>query len=473
MSASPAKTALASNRTRAWLTGKRKPAAPLWVVLLAAALAASGGAAGGAAAASPGPHPMNARQTSGEAAARHTLRPLGFALLPLEAPAGSNQQALADGLTAYLTSDLSKIRGSFVIARASAAALQPGDARPQAAAARFGVRYVVSGTAGEESGRLQVEAALFDAAAGKQLWSHAFARDAAELAGLRGDVLARIAQSVGAPLSDAALHHEGRIPGDLLLRAKALLVGPQSATTMAEARRLLERVLSADGRPGDAAEAMPEALTELASIHLAEALSGRSPAPAQDLRRAEQLVARALAADPHDGRGLALKGALLRVLQKPREALAAYQAAVAADDNLADAHAEIGRVRIDLGEAAEALPPIEQALARSPLDPQTPLWLSFAAMAELYAGRPAAAIPWAERAAALAPNFLNPQIWLAAAHQLSGDSRRAAADRKRAQALSPGLTVARLARHLAAADPRVTAQASRVLEALRRAGLPE
>ena len=122
--------------------------------------------------------------------------------------------------------------------------------------------------------------------------------------------------------------------------------------------------------------------------------------------------------------------------------------------------------------SAEALPPIEQAIALSPLDPQMALWLSFAGMAELYAGHPAKAIPWAERAAALDPRFLNPQIWLAAAHELSGDDRSAAADIKRALALSPGLTVARLARHLAAADPRVKAQASRVLEALRRAGLP-
>ena len=245
---------------------------------------------------------------------------------------------------------------------------------------------------------------------------------------------------------------------------------------MSEARGLLQRALnggaSAAGS-GGTARSMPEALTELASIHLAEALAGSSPAPAQDLQRAQQLVEQAIAADPRDGRALALRGALRRALRKPDEALAAYQAAVAADDNLADAHAEIGRVRIDVGQASEALPAIEKALALSPLDPQRTLWLSFAGMAELYAGRPTQAIPWLERAATLDPQFLNPLIWLAAAREISGDDGGAAAEITKALALSPGLTITRLARQLAADNPQVKERATQILAALRRAGLPE
>ena len=153
------------------------------------------------------------------------LRNLGFVVLPLKASNGPDQEDVAAGLTAYLTGDLSRIPGSFVIARASAAALKPPLAAPQAIAARFAVRYVISGTAGERDGQIRLDAMLFDGEAGETLWSASFARDAGEFAAFRADVLDRIAHSVGASVADDSLRHAPQMPGDLLLRARAARVG--------------------------------------------------------------------------------------------------------------------------------------------------------------------------------------------------------------------------------------------------------
>lgn len=399
-------------------------------------------------------------------------RNLGFVLLPL---GKTGQEAvpaeIAEGLTAYLTSDLSRIPGSFVIARASAAAVEKERAAPEAIAARFGVRFVITGSVREDGSRIRLDMVLFDSSAKKDLWSASFSRNATELSALRRDALARIADSIGAKLLEAALPHAEPVPGDLLLRARGLLGERQSAETAAQARRLLQDGLNQLGV--NAAVAAPEALSELAAIHLQEALAGWSPAPQQDLQQARELTERAIAADSRNARAQALHGAILRVLKRPHEALAAYEAAVTADSNLADAHAEIGRLRIDTGEPTEALPAIDKALALSPLDPQRPLWLSFAGMAELYADRPEKAIPWLDRAASLDPRFLNSWIWLAAAHELAGDPGKAAAASKTALTLSPGLTIARLKHLLASDDPRVAAHTSQILDALQRAGIPE
>ena len=390
---------------------------------------------------------------------------LSFVVTPLRNASDDPGQAyVAEGLTDYVTRDLSRIHGSFVIARASAAAL--ADAKPAELAGEFAVRYVISGTAGTQGGRLAVELSLFDAATDKTGWSGKFARDAGALGALRNDILARLAEETGAPPGAVgALPMQGREPGEALLRARALLIRPQNPVTVAEARRLLEGALK-EGASRDAEDG-------LAAIHLLEAVSGWSPAPAQDLRRARQLIDAAIAGDPGDARAQALNVALLRLAKHPAEALAAYEAAVAADPNLAESHAEIGRVKIDLGQAGDTVPAIEKALALSPRDPQRVLWLSFAGMAELYAGRPKAAVPWLERSAALMPSFVNARIWLAASHQLAGATQKAKAAAQEAAELSPGLTLARVARQLPGDTAETRRRSEEILDALRRAGIAE
>lgn len=394
---------------------------------------------------------------------------LSFAVLPLQNATGDpRQHYVTDALTDDLTIDLSRIRDSLVIARSSAAALvakTPGIGS-DAAAHQLGVRYVLHGTAALRDGRVRLSGALFDAEAASDVWAAEFVRPEAELAALRSALVTQLADRVNAttavatnqPISDAEVI-------DQLLQAQALLLGPQTAQSAAAARRLLEAALRRAPQTG-------KAMTALGSVHLAEALAGWSPAPRQDLAEAQRLVDGAITADPQDSRALALRGALLRVEGKPVPALAAYEAAVAADPNLADAYAEIGRLKIDLGRAEETAAAIERALRLSPLDPQRPLWMSFAGMALLYADRPVDAVPWLEKSVALKQDFLNPRVWLAAAYELQGRSDKAADAVKEALRISPALNIARLERQLAGASQRSRQQLSLILDALRRAGLP-
>jgi tetratricopeptide (TPR) repeat protein len=287
---------------------------------------------------------------------------------------------------------------------------------------------------------------------------------------MRSRLVARVAQSLDAglevPPGVAEAPPSSPESVDLLLRAKSLLLQPQTAETMAAARRLLDTAMQQDRRSA-------EAIGELASIHLAEALSGRSPDPRQDLARAKQLIDAAITAEPGNPQALALRGGLLRLQRKPEEALAAYQAAIAANPSFADAHAEIGRLKIDFGPVDEALASIKTALQLSPLDPQRALWSSFAGMALLFAGRQAEAIPWLEKSAALDPHFVNPQVWLSAAYALDGQGDKASNAVKTVLRLSPKLTIARIERQLDSGDPRGREQLSPVLDALKRAGLPD
>jgi len=156
------------------------------------------------------------------------------------------------------------------------------------------------------------------------LWSERFEREFATLWNLEREIIARIAQrlehadvgphSPPEPAQDAAAL-------DSLLRANAVANEPTTAQTIAEARRLFTLALRSPARA-------VEAKAGLAAVHLLTALSSRLGS-ASDLSQCDRLVHEALAADPRNARALNTLGALRRATGKLREALGAYEAAIA------------------------------------------------------------------------------------------------------------------------------------------------
>ena len=164
-------------------------------------------------------------------------------------------------------------------------------------------------------------------------------------------------------------------------------------------------------------------------------------------------------------------GALLRATGRPREALGAYEAAAVVNRNDANALGQIGRLKIEIGEPAQALPQIELALRLSPLDSQRALWLSHAGLALLYIGDPAGARPWLEKSVEAAPQFVTALVFLAAAQQLDGRDEEARRTIAAVQRVSPTLSVARVDQQFAPAEGG-RAEWTRIRDSLRQAGLP-
>src|SRR5262249_26163766 len=63
-------------------------------------------------------------------------------------------------------------------------------------------------------------------------------------------------------------------------------------------------------------------------------------------------------------------------------------------NGLAWGHAMLGRARIDLGDAEEALADIERAITLDPSEPSLFIWTYWAGLAALHAGKDAAALEW-------------------------------------------------------------------------------
>src|SRR5208283_2122170 len=131
------------------------------------------------------PAPVAANVAAPVEAARLSLVVLPFANLSND----PNQDYFADGITENLTTDLSRIRGSFVIARNTAFTFKGKDIDAKQIGKELGVRYVLEGSVQRDRGRVRVNAQLIDASSGAHLWADRFDEDVADLFKLQDEVV--------------------------------------------------------------------------------------------------------------------------------------------------------------------------------------------------------------------------------------------------------------------------------------------
>ena len=161
------------------------------------------------------------------------------------------QDYFADGVTENLTTDLSRIRDSFVIARNTAFTFKGKDLDAKEIGKELGVRYVLEGSVQRDGTRVRVNAQLIDAQSGAHLWADRFEEDASDLFKLQDQVVARLANSLGYELVKAEAEKGGHSKNpdaiDLAMRGQALL---QQTTPTKDnndaARALFERALAID-----------------------------------------------------------------------------------------------------------------------------------------------------------------------------------------------------------------------------------
>jgi adenylate cyclase len=81
------------------------------------------------------------------------------------------QEYFADGVTESLTTDLSRVAGSFVIARNTAFTFKEKAVDVKRIGRELNVRYVLEGAVQRGGDRLRVNVQLIDAETGNHLWA--------------------------------------------------------------------------------------------------------------------------------------------------------------------------------------------------------------------------------------------------------------------------------------------------------------
>jgi adenylate cyclase len=87
-----------------------------------------------------------------------------------------SQDYFADGITENLTTGLSRIRNSFVIARNTAFAFKGKNIDAKEISKELDVRYVLEGSVQRDQNRVRVNAQLIDGETGAHLWADRFGR---------------------------------------------------------------------------------------------------------------------------------------------------------------------------------------------------------------------------------------------------------------------------------------------------------
>jgi TolB-like protein/DNA-binding winged helix-turn-helix (wHTH) protein/Tfp pilus assembly protein PilF len=375
-----------------------------------------------------------------------------------------------DGLTESLTTDLSRISGSFVIARSTAFGYKgkPVDAR--AIGRELNVRYVLEGSVQRAGGRMRVNVQLIDTESGAHLWLERFDRPLADLFDTQDDIVARLANALNAQLVTAEARRGERAPNpdamDLYFQGMAWLNKGLTLEYESQARGLFERALMLD--PCNVGALVGSAAVDagIAATYIADDRRER-------LARAEAALTEALSMAPDHAWAHVVMGVVKTYTNRAAQGIAECERALALDPNFAEAHAVIGLAKLVIGRFEETDSHIQEAMHLSPRDKYLSAWLVIAGIAQLYLGYDDGAVTCFRRSIEITRNHPGAQYYLAGALALLGRLEEARSAVRAAMALHPDFTVSRFRAGAASDNPRYLEARERLCDGMRKAGVHE
>jgi TolB-like protein len=295
------------------------------------------------------------------------LAPLSILVLPFANQTGDEKKAyIADALTASITTDLSRIRDTYVVPATTAFTYRAKGLTVSQIAKDAAVRFVLGGSVLTSGRDVRVTAELLDSKTGAHLWNETFRGDLSNLFELEDQVTALVGNSIGEHMVIvAARESEKRTSApqvvDLILRARALNFRPYSIENFRERERLYRDALSQEPNNVNAMVGLAFTL----AIH-AEWMDGSDPARDKQLTDARDLALRIKAIDP------GLRGIELPLFIYAQEhndfdgARRALEAALTKGPNDPASYGNFALFYLNMGEPQRAIPLLQQALALYP-----------------------------------------------------------------------------------------------------------
>ncbi len=354
--------------------------------------------------------------------------PLSIVVLPFANLTGDPQQAyVADGLTAAVTSDLSRIRDAFVVSTATAFAYKDKAVTVQQIGQQLGVRFALQGGVQRSGDKIRINAQLADTTTNAQLWSESFDGTQGELFALQEMVTARIGNSIGREMvvvaaRDSEARKSDPRATDLMLRARAVGFRRESKANYTERQALYRQVLLLE--PSNV-----RAIVNLANSLAAEAYNRWIEDPAvreRQFSEARELALRAKELDPNEE-------GIYFTLATYAAAHDDFDGARRADENVLalnpkspHAYSNLATDFLSAGNPARAIELLTQAIRLAPRNPDANVLLNMG-FAHFVRGDDDAAIEWLLKSIDSNPRVLNARAFLAMAYARRGDRARSRA----------------------------------------------
>ncbi|HUB16412.1 MAG TPA: tetratricopeptide repeat protein [Acetobacteraceae bacterium] len=403
---------------------------------------------------------------------------LSIVVLPfLNLSQDASVEYLVDGIVDTLITDLSScLPGSFVISRSTSFTYKGRSVPIRQIGRELGVRYVLEGSVLIDVARLRVNAQLIDAETDVHLWAERFDKPRTEILQVHDEIVGRLSRSVGIQLvrteaGRGGPERNGSDVIDLLMRARALISDTKREEITAEAVNLFHQALQRDADCVDAMVGVSLARTyqviNLYNLDDRESL----------LDEAATMISRAAALAPDSFDMHKARALLLRARGRFSDAIIATEALIARNPAEPTAYKEMGLNKLYLGQTREAAEWFRRADMIAPRDPERWTWLQGLGRALMQLGDDADAVVVLSQALASNPGYVRGKAMLAAAQALAGDIEAARQHLAEYRMLEPNMTVGRFAKQRSSVPPEsasvVYRQSERILEGLRRAGMPD
>jgi adenylate cyclase len=375
------------------------------------------------------------------------------------------QEYFADGIAEDIITDLSKVSGLLVIARNSAFAYKGKAVDLREVSRELGVRHMLEGSVRKAGNRVRVTAQLIDGATGGHLWAERYDRELIDIFEVQDEVTREIVAALKVHLTPEERRRvekrgtDNFEAYDLFLRGREIF-WRTSRESIQQAQLLFENALQWD-------PAFCLACAYLAFTHSVQYVNRWSPDPEGSLRRAQELVDRALTLDPAEAEAHYVQGIIHLWHEKDvDQAIADAERAIALDPSFARGYGALGAALHYAGRSEDALAHLA-TMAR--LDPHHPAqYQHFLAQSLFALGRFEDAVRASKARLARQPHSDVSHVLLAACYGHLGRAEEARAEWQEALRINPDYSLEHRRRILPYKDP---ADFEQVVDGLRGAGI--
>ena len=349
-----------------------------------------------------------------------------IAVLPfLNLSSDPQQDYFADAISEDITTELSRFKALFVIARNSAFTYKGRAVDVRTISKELGVRYVLEGSVRRAGDRVRVTAQLIDAFSGNHLWAEKYDRVLEDVFDVQEEVTQSIVGAMAPQIHAAEQSLAKRLrPGNLKAHDLAMRANANSNDAIRRNDPALWQQALDEAR---AAVAM-DATSVLALTVIAELNARYVGAPQfeeQDLsvpwKEGVAAAGQAIDLDPVTSPAYRWMGFLLTLGGFYDEGRTMARRGVELNPNDAIAWSNLAYVEVWSGHPEEALAHQAQAVRLSPRDPNQYLFNCCRSLACFELKHYAQAMVYARMAAGAAPNSPAPQVVLAMAAVGAGE----------------------------------------------------
>jgi adenylate cyclase len=393
--------------------------------------------------------------------------PVSIAVLPFDnlenAP---EQEALVDGITEDIITDLSRLSAMQVLASNATNIYRQRQADPRTIGEELGVDYILDGNLRRLGNTLRINVQLVDTTNGFNTWAESYDRNIAQLFAIRSEVTAGLIKALSLSPSEKEQRYLSHKSTDNLRAWDLFQSGQRASKTQTkesnnEAIALYEQAIEQDPAYGRAYGSLAFSLALAFRRHWTEN-------PMLTLDRALELGERAVELDGSTPQTWWSLGYVHLMRQEYEQAKEAVSRAIEIAPSYADGYGLLALISNNLGEADKALQYAEKGMQLNPYYTWDYLYNKGRALYLL--GRYDEAIQALEKARGRNENAMPVRLWLAASYVRAGQQDDAEWETEQIQMTNPAETLEHTRKSVPISDPVLL---EKFLGDLRQAGLPE